>query len=188
MRGSSGQLLILVALLGVWALILVFRQTSVSPAPLASPDRSARPARTRAAQPGELPRLKLELLRMPRPAYPHEVQNIFGSFPPPPAASAAASAPPAGAAPVAAPAPPPPDPFQDEVKGLRYVGFLRDKGRAIAFIVQGQQVYTVEAGGTFLGRFRVQAVQEDAVLLSSLGGETQARLSLATTVAPPPRR
>jgi hypothetical protein len=58
----------------------------------------------------------------------------------------------------------------------------------MAFIVQGQQLYTVEAGGTFLGRFRVQAVQEDAVLLSSLGGEKQARLSLATDAAAPPRR
>ncbi len=49
----------------------------------------------------------------------------------------------------------------------------------LAFIVQGQEVHTVEVGATFATRFRVQAITEDAVLLSSPDGEKQIRLPLA---------
>jgi hypothetical protein len=163
------RLLILIALLGAWGLIFAFR----SPGGPASrrEDRAAaeRPSRTPATQRAGLPRLKTDLLDLPRPAYPPEVQNIFGTPPPPPRPSQA----------VVTPAPPPPDPFQEEARRLRYVGLLEAGGSKLAFISQGQEVHTVEVGATFSERFRVQAITEDAVLLSSLDGEKQIRLPLA---------
>ncbi len=170
MRSPKRNLYLLVALVCVWGLVFAFRSPRAT-----EPRREVRagverPPRAPAAQGGGLPRLKTGLLDLPRPAYPPEVQNIFGTPPPPPRPPQAA---------VQGPAPPPPDPFQEEGKRLRYVGFL-DAGKAkLAFIVQGQEVHTVEVGATFATRFRVQAITEDAVLLSSPDGEKQIRLPLA---------
>jgi hypothetical protein len=170
MRSPKRNLYVLVALVVIWGLVFAFRSPRAT-----EPRREVRagverPPRAPAAQGGGLPRLKTGLLDLPRPAYPPEVQNIFGTPPPPPRPPQAA---------VQAPAPPPPDPFQEEGKRLRYVGFL-DAGKAkLAFIVQGQEVHTVEVGATFAARFRVQAITEDAVLLSSPDGEKQIRLLLA---------
>jgi hypothetical protein len=121
--------------------------------------------------------LKTDLLELPRPAYPPEVQNIFGTPPPPPQPPQAA----------VTPAPPPPDPFQEEARRLRYVGFLEAGSSKLAFIVQGQEVHTVGAGATFSARFRVEAVTEDAVLLTSLDGEKQIRLPLAADAGSRPQ-
>ncbi len=180
MDSQKRKLLILVALFGAWGLILALRSpwgTSTRPAVGGT---VSTPQRTPAAQGGGLPRLKTELLRLPIPAYPPEVQNIFGTPPPPP--------PPPQAALTSAP--PPPDPFQEDAKRLRYIGFLQTGDKATAFIVRGTEVHTVEVGATFLGRFRVQAVMEDAVVLSSVTGDKQVRLPLAVgagaapTIAP----
>jgi Tfp pilus assembly protein PilP len=88
----------------------------------------------------------------------------------------------------AAVAPPPPDPFQEEAKQLRYVGYVEDGPRMMAFIIRGPEVYTVEAGATISERFRVQTITEDAVLVSSPTGEKQARLPLAASVAAIPKQ
>ncbi len=185
MNSQRRNLLILAALIGVWGLILVFRMPwGASARPQAGGTSAApvpRPARTPPAQGGGLPRLKTELLHLPPAPYPSEVQNIFGTPPPPPRPVEVATAP-------VSPAPPPPDPFQEEAKRLRYVGFLQAGDRAMAFIVQGAEVHTVEVGATFLGRFRVQAVTEDSVLLSSPGGDKQVRLPLVAETGPTPRR
>jgi hypothetical protein len=119
------------------------------------------------------------------------VQNIF-SVPPPPPPPPRQALGPFGAA---QPALPPPDPFQEEAKQLRYVGFLRSGNVLTAFIVQGQEVYTVPVGGMVGGRFRVAEVQEESLLLTSPSGDKQARLELSTTAGtaaprppgPPPR-
>lgn len=169
MDAQKQRLLILIALLGAWGLIFAFRSPGGPASQREVRTAVDRPSRTPAAQGGGLPRLKTELLDLPRPAYPPEVQNIFGTPPPPP--------PPPQAA--VTPAPPPPDPFQEEAKHLRYVGFL-DTGRSkLAFIAQGKEMHTVEVGETFSARFRVQAITEEAVLLSSPDGEKQIRLPLA---------
>jgi hypothetical protein len=68
------------------------------------------------------------------------------------------------------------------------VGFLQSGDKATAFIVQGTDVHTVEVGATFLGRFRVQAVTEDAVLLASVAGDKQVRLPLAVEAGAAPRQ
>jgi len=175
---QNKRLLILMALLGAWALIFAFRPPWGTASRREVRAAAERPARGPAAQGGGQPRLKTGLLDRPRPAYPPEVQNIFGTPPPPPRPPQAAVTP---------PAPPPPDPFQEEAKRLRYIGFLDAGGAKLAFIVQGQEVHTLGVGATFSARFRLQAVTEDAVLLSSLDGEKQVRLPLAPDAGPRPR-
>lgn len=179
MDSRQRKLLILAALFGVWGLLFVLRAPRTTPPKPAA--RGVATARRTVAQGAGLPRLKRELLDLPSPAYPAEVHNIFGSPPPPPAPVEAAVTPvPAG--------PPPPDPFQEEAKRLRYVGFLQAGEKAMAFIVHGPEVHTVEVGVTLLGRFRVQAVTEDAVLLSSVTGEKQVRLPLSPEAGAAPKR
>jgi hypothetical protein len=58
----------------------------------------------------------------------------------------------------------------------------------MAFISQGAELHTVEVGDTLLGRFRLQAVTEDAVLLSSVTGEQQVRLPLSPEMGAVPKR
>ena len=178
------NLIILIALVGAWGLILASRSPWGSPARTEVRATPATSPRLPAAQGGGLPRLKRELLHLPPPAYPPEVQDIFGTPPPPPRpAEATVTPPPAPAAP-----PPPPDPFQEEAKGLRYVGFLQAEEKTMAFIVQGTEVHTVEVGATLLGRFRIQTVTEEAVLLSSVSGDKQVRLPLLQDAGASPRK
>jgi Tfp pilus assembly protein PilP len=68
------------------------------------------------------------------------------------------------------------------------VGFLRRGNTMTAFIVQGQYVYTLPVGETLDGRYRVQAITEDTLVLSSVSGDKQVRLSLTQEGAPPPAR
>lgn len=182
MRSQHTKLLILIALLAVWALIFGFHApwqpavTSPAPGPAA-------PARTPQTKGQEIPRLKTDLLQLPPPTYTSETQSIFGT-PPPPPPPPPPPRPVAGAGAPAVPPPPPPDPFQEEAKRLRYVGFLRRPERTTAFIIQGQEVHTLDIGATLGNRFRVQAITEDAVLLTSPAGDKQVRLPLLATTAP----
>ncbi len=194
MKQHTAKVVLLIVLVGLWVALLVLRQPT-APAPRAvQPHAASGEGRTADARGGggELPHLKTELLDLPRPAYTPEVQNIFGEPPPPPKPAAAAGA--APGAPATPPAPPP-DPFAEGAKAFRYVGFLRRGGAMIAFIIQGQQVYTVPVGDTLDSRYRVQAITEDNVVLSSPGGDKQVRLDLSPTApagppvpgaAPPP--
>jgi hypothetical protein len=178
MDSRKRNLLILLTLFGIWGLIFAFRSPWGGPVK-SQPRASAGTApRTPPAQGGGLPRLKKELLALPHAAYPREVQNFFGAPPPPPPQQTA----------VAAPQPPPPDPFQEEAKRLRFVGFVEGGDKAMAFITRGPEIFTVEVGSTFLERFRVQAVMEDALLLSSVSGDKQVRLPLAGEAASAPKR
>jgi hypothetical protein len=66
------------------------------------------------------------------------------------------------------------------------VGFLRRADdKATAFIIQGQDVQTLEVGATLGGRFRVQAITEDAVLLTSASGDKQVRLPIVALTGSP---
>jgi len=185
MDSRKRNLLILIALAAAWGLILVLRspwgptaKTEVKGPSTTSP----KPPVTTGAG---FPRLKRELLNIPPSEYPREVQSIFGTPPPPPQASAVGG--PAGG-PTGQPVVPPPDPFQESAKQLRYVGYLERGQRMMAFITQGPEVYTVEVGATISGQFRIQTITEEAVLLSSLAGDKQARVPLATDAATAPRR
>jgi hypothetical protein len=188
MNRSTRNLLVLAALLGVWGWLAFFRAPAPAPPAARAPRPSAAPgARAPRSQEGELPRLKTELLPKGQPDYPAEVQGIFGSPPPPPPppVKVAATPPP----PAAPPPPPPPDPFQEEAKRLRYLGFLQDGQRMTAFIARGSEVFVAEAGRTFADRFKLAAVTEEAVLVTTPAGEKQVRVPLATPAAggaPPP--
>jgi hypothetical protein len=182
MDSRRRKLLILIALLVVWGLFLAFRPPWRPPARAEVQAKPLTSRRAPAAQEDKLPRLKKELLEARRPAYPPEVRSFFGSPPPPPRPVQAAVTPPSVPA-----APPPPDPFQEEAKRLRYVGYLQAGEKAMAFVTQGSQVYTVEVGSTISERYRVQAITEDAVVLSSVAGDKQARLPL-TPEGPAPKR
>ncbi|HEX7549650.1 MAG TPA: hypothetical protein VF579_03660 [Candidatus Methylomirabilis sp.] len=176
MRSMRGKVIILVVLGLVWAVLFVARRPGQPPA-RAALQPGSRPARTPAGQGGGLPRLKLELLALPRAPYPMDAQNIFGAPPAPPSPPPSQSPRSTELAQPAA-APPPPDPFQELVKQFRYVGFLRDGKAATAFIVQGQQVLTVAVGEVVAGRFQVMEVGEDFVVLASPAGDKQVRLPL----------
>jgi hypothetical protein len=182
MRSVRTKVLILVVLLGVWALIFVLRRPSESPVRSGPTQTDTRPSRA-AAGGGGMPRLRTDLLSVPRAPYPSDVQNIFSSPPPPPPPTQMAGP----GMQASAPALPPPDPFQEEAKQLRYVGFLRAGNSATAFIVRGQEVHTVPVGALVGERFRVMDVQDDGVLLASPTGDKQVRLSLAADSMAAPR-
>ncbi|MCX5736726.1 MAG: hypothetical protein NTW68_20825 [candidate division NC10 bacterium] len=171
MRSVRGKVIILVALGLLWAVLFVTHRPT--PPARATAQAGSQTARTPAGRSGGFPRLKLEMLTLPRAPYPTDEQDIFGTPPPPP--------PPPRSAEAARPAPPspPPDPFQELVKQFRYVGFLRDGKSATAFIVQGQQVLTVAVGEAVAGRFQVTEIGEDFVVLASPAGDKQVRLPLA---------
>ena len=181
MRSLRGKVFILVALGLLWAVLFVTHRPGQPPA-RATAQAGSKPARTPAGRSGGLPRLKLEMLALPRAPYPTDEQNIFGTPPPPPPPRPLEAAQPASP-----PPPPPPDPFQELVKQFRYVGFLRDGKAATAFIVQGQQVLTVAVGEVVAGRFQVTEVGEDFVVLASPTGDKQARLPLAGEAGVTPR-
>jgi hypothetical protein len=182
MRSLRGKVIILVALGLLWAVLFVMRRPGQPPA-RATAQASSKPARTPAGRSGGLPRLKLEMLTLPRAPYPTDEQDIFGTPPPPPPPPRPLEA----ARPASPPPPPPPDPFQELVKQFRYVGFLRDGKAATAFFVQGQQVLTVAVGEVLAGRFQVMEVGEDFVVLASPTGDKQARLPLAGEAGVIPR-
>jgi hypothetical protein len=74
------------------------------------------------------------------------------------------------------------------VKRLRYVGFLQAGNRMTAFIIRGTEVFTVEAGTIFANRFKLAAMTEDALLVTTPSGEKQVRVPLAPMASggPPP--
>ncbi len=183
MRSKRTQLLVLVVLVGMWAALVFLRQPGGSPPPAAPAPAGARAPRPAS---GGLPKLRADLLAVARAPYPAGVQNIFGSPPPPPPPQPVQAA---GAGQQAsAPAPAPPDPFQEEAKQFRYVGFLRSGSSDTAFIVRGQEVHTVPVGAMLGERYRVMQVEDDGVVLASPTGDKQVRLSLAadSTLAPRP--
>lgn len=171
MQTTRARLLLLLALLGVWILVFGLR----SPGRRAGAPAAARGAPAAAAQPARaVPRLKRELIDLPRAAYPTEVHNIFAAPPTPPSAPVPASGGPA----LAVPLPPPPDPFVEEAKQFRFVGYLKSGPSLTAFITRGQEIHSLGQGEVLLGRYRLQAVSENDVVLASPQGDKQVRLPL----------
>lgn len=192
MNRSRRNLILLGLLLVIWVLVVVFRVPgSRPPAPAGSPAPRPSGARTPRPPGDTLLRLRTDLLQQALSAYPPEVGSIFGSPPPPPPppAPVVVAAPPPGPPPPAAPPPPPPpDPFQEEAKRLRYIGFLQSGNTMTAFIVRGPEVFTAEPGQSITEQFRIKAITEEAVLVTDPSGEKQIRLPLAPPSGggPPP--
>lgn len=175
MRSTRTKIVILVALVAIWVAVVFLRQPGEPPVRTGATQPDTRVPRA-AARGGATPTLRTDLLRVARAPYPADVQNIFSAPPPPPPPPVTSAGPSALAT---APSPPPPDPFQEEAKQFRYVGFLRSGSANTAFIIRGQEVHTVPVGAMLGERFRVADVQDDGVVLTSPAGDKQVRLSLA---------
>lgn len=175
---TRNKLIVLAALLGLWAVIALGRSPSPAPPHEAAGSANAKDRRGVSIKiKGEtLPRLKLELFAATdKPYIPPQV-NLF-PVPAPPPEPPVAAAQPAVAPP---PSPPPPDPFLEAAKQLRFVGFLKSDRGTAAIVTQGTQLYIASRGDSVAERFRVVSVHEDTVTLASPEGDKQVRLALAS--------
>jgi hypothetical protein len=187
------KLIALVCLVALWiGLILVQRhrgQDDDGPSSRASVlGGSATPAtavRTGLKEHTTMPRLKLVRLERVRPPYEPEVRNIFGSIEPSAAVPAVPAVPPVLA--ISPTLPPPPDPFFEEAKRLRFLGYAEAEGKTMAFVADGSEVSIVPEKEVIRGQFLVKEIREDAVLVTSLDGIKEVRLALspAPGVGPP---
>ncbi len=183
-RGRK-KLIVLVCLVVFWiGLILVqrsqrqgVRSTQVMSGPQRTSARRGRPAtppRRQAKKRREMPRLKPGQIERARPRFEPEVRNIFASIDRPSFPSSPPAKPEATST-----LPPPPDPFLEESKKVRFLGYAEADGTTMAFIAYGNEALVVPETGVFAGRFRVKAVKEDAVILNSLDGTREVRLGLS---------
>ena len=125
----------------------------------------------------EMPRLKLARIERVRPPYEPESRNIFASIEPSPPAPSALAAP---------SAPLPPDPFLEEAKRLRFLGFATAEGKMMAFVTYGGELLVVPETEVIGSQLRVKEVKEDGILVTSLDGKKEIRLGLTgPDVAPP---
>jgi type IV secretory pathway VirB10-like protein len=122
------------------------------------------------------------------PDAPPVARNLFQPRLPP-------APPPAKKVEAAAPPPPPPPPpagpppktaeelaeeaAQAELKQIRLVGvvFRGDKGQA--FLVKGDQLYMVNAGGKVGERFLVEAIRADSIQLKDPGSRVLGQISVS---------
>lgn len=195
MSQDRKKLIALLSLLVLWAAIILaqrlqgrgFEPTHVSPVPRQSRVQQGQAAThpRQAKERSEISRLTMGRIKRDRPRYVPEVRNIFASIDP------SSFPPPSPQKPQVAPPPPPPapDPFLEEAKKVRYLGYSKADGQATAFLGVGSEVLVVPETEVFGGRFRVKAIKEDTVILSSLDGTKEVRLGLSPGpgVAPPTR-
>ncbi|MFQ5801932.1 MAG: hypothetical protein ACE5JQ_03430 [Candidatus Methylomirabilales bacterium] len=189
------KLFVLACLLIFWVALILMqwqqfrtsRPTQVSPPArrtAAQGGGSATPLRREAKKRSEMPRLKLGRIERVRPPFEPEFRNIFASIdhssafpssPPPKPEAASASAP---------PPPAPPDPFIEEAKKVRFLGYAKADDRAMAFVAYGGEVLVIPEMEVFGGRFRVKEVKEDEVILSSLDGTKEVLVGLGPAAGP----
>lgn len=174
MRGNRGKILLLGGLVILWAVILFIRWRPAEAPRRALPPTSP-PAKTRVPAPklAEVPRLKIEFLERTRHPFESKFHNIFASIDQPPLPPALPLKP------EAASVPPPPDPFLEEAKRLRLLGFAKADGQVTVFLAYGAEIFLLPEDGVAAGRFRVKEVFEDAVILSSPDGAKEVRVELS---------
>lgn len=184
------KLIVLIGLVIFWiGLILVQRSqqgpqsihvartpqgTSTKRTPRATPGRKQVKKRT------DISHLKLGRIERVRPPFTPQVRNIFATIAPVPSTPRPT--------PQVAPAlPPPPDPFLEEARTIRFLGFAEAEGRAMAFVGYGSEAFVVTEQEVFGSKFRVKQVEEDVLILSSLDGSKEVRLELGPgpATAPP---
>ncbi len=147
--------------------------------PATSTQREGPPAapRRQTKERMEMPRLKLARIERVRPPYEPESRNIFASIEPSPPAPSALAAP---------SAPPPPDPFLEEAKRLRFLGFATAEGKMMAFVTYGGELLVIPETEVIGSQLRVKEVKEDGMLVTSLDGKKEIRLGLTGPDVPPP--
>ena len=172
------------------ALILVQRShvrisqpTRVSTVSRGTPARRGGPAsgpQKQARERSKIPRLKLSLAERVRPPFEPEARNIFALIEP-------SSALPAKPQVVTTPSIPPPlDPFIEEAKKVRFLGYAEADGKAMAFVVYQDEALVVPEAGSFGRLFQVKKVKEDVLILSSTDGtkEVQVKLGQGSNALP----
>jgi len=174
MRGNPGKVLLLCGLLILWAILLFIRFRPAEPPRRAVPQASA-PAKTRVPAPklAEVPRLKIEFLERVRHPFESKFHNIFASIEEPP------PLPTLPLKPETFVPPPPPDPFLEEAKRLRLLGYAHADGQVTAFLAYGAEIFVVPEAGVAAGRFRIKEVLEDAIVVSSPDGAKEFRVELS---------
>ncbi|MGH7408788.1 MAG: hypothetical protein ACREKF_12375 [Candidatus Methylomirabilales bacterium] len=172
MKATPRQWAILAFLILVWAGLLLARWGQSAPSSRPA-DRPA-PARTeaRAAKARvENSRLRTDLLNAPRPALPDTLKNLFTAVEEPP--------PPAPPKPVAAAPLPPADPFLEGLKRVKFLGFAREEGRALAFVSRDGEFLMAREKELFLNQYLVVRITEDTIILATPDGSREARLTLS---------
>lgn len=188
MTGERKKWIVLGCLVVFWLGLIVMqrspttstRPTEVSSAPRRGPAARRAESTTRAHKPGkghaEIPRLQLSRLQRARPAFEPEARNIFASIESSPAfPSTLPGKPQIDATPSL---PPPLDPFVEESKKIRFLGFAEADGRATAFVSYEGEVLVVAQREVFGGLFQVRGVDEDTLILNSTDGTKEVRLEL----------
>lgn len=163
--------------------VRISRPTRVSTVSRSTPTRRGGPAprpQKQARERSKIPRLKLSLAERVRPPFEPEARNIFALIEP-------SSALPAKPRVVTTPSiPPPPDPFVEEAKKVRFLGYAEADGKAMAFVVYQDETLVVPEAGSFGRLFQVKKVKEDVLILSSTDGtkEVQVKLGQGSNALP----
>jgi len=175
--------IVLACLVILWVVLIlvqrsqvrISRPTRVSSVSRGTPARRGGPAsrlQKQAKEHSKIPRLKLSLAERVRPPFEPEARNIFALIEP---SSALPAKPQVVTTP---PIPPPPDPFVEEAKKVRFLGYAEADGKAMAFIVYQNEALVVPEAGSFGRLFQVKKVKEDVLILSSTDGTKEVRLGL----------
>lgn len=191
--------IVLACLVILWVVLIlvqrsqvrISRPTRVSSVSRSTPARRGGPAshlQKQARERSKIPRLKLSLAERVRPPFEPEARNIFALIEP---SSAFRPTPPAKPQVVTTPPIPPPlDPFVEEAKKVRFLGYAEADGKAMAFVVYQGEALVVPEAGSFGRLFQVKKVKEDVLILSSTDGtkEVQVKLGLGSNALPNPGR
>ncbi|MBI5167313.1 MAG: hypothetical protein HY998_06175 [candidate division NC10 bacterium] len=181
MTDKQKKLAILTGLLLLWLALILFRvglsqggRPRLGSALLPGERLSGKPAAKRVDE-VRIPPLKLHLFEDPLPRYRDNPRNIFAplAFPGPPMPKEAK-----GPA-VPPPPPPPPDPFLDEPKKLRFLGFARAEGEVFAFLATGNEIIVAKEHEVIKESYLIKEVKEDYILLSTPTGDKEVKLSLS---------
>lgn len=183
MTGERKKWIVLGCLLVLWLALIVMQRSQVGGArpTIVSSPRNAGDVRRAASTPrvhrqgkrrAEIPRLELSQLERARPAFEPETRNIFALIEPSPAF------PPTSQVATTPPVPPPPDPFVEESRKIRFLGFAEADGRTTAFVSYDGEVLVVAQTEVFGGLFQVRKVDEDTLILNSTDGTKEVRLEM----------
>lgn len=113
--------------------------------------------------------MNIAALDAPRPAFAERAPAVFG-VPPPPRRRTAARQPPRVVSRPAARAPALP---------YTYIGSLRETGgKRTLFLLENEQLVTARVGQVLAGRYRIEAVDENAVTLTYLPLNEKQRINL----------
>lgn len=182
MSTDKRKLIVLFCLVAFWiALILVQRHRAQADRPIQGAaalsatttqrDEPMAAPRRQMKDRTEMPRLKLARIDRIRPPYEPEVRNIFASIEPSPPLPSAPSL---------------SDPFLEETKRLRFLGFATAEGKKMAFVAYGGELLVIPETEVIGSKLRIKEVKEDGILVTSLDGKNEIRLGLTgPDVAPP---